>query len=112
MGSPTGRSGGRLFISYRRQDTSPYARLLREELTRRLGQDQVFMDVDSIEIGVDFAEAIERAIDECDVLLALIGAPWLTINDEDGQRRLDDPDDAVRLELEAALARKIRVIPR
>jgi hypothetical protein len=69
------------------------------------------MDVDSIDIGVDFAEAIQRALDVCDVLLALIGPQWLTMTDTDGQRRLDDPDDTVRLEVEAALARNIRVIP-
>jgi hypothetical protein len=69
------------------------------------------MDIDSIEVGVDFAEAIQRAVNACQVLLALIGDEWLTISDAEGQRRLDDPDDTVRLEIEAALARNIRVIP-
>jgi tetratricopeptide (TPR) repeat protein len=100
-----------VFISYRRQETGPYARLLRQELGRRLGTEQVFMDVDSIAVGVDFAEAIQRAVDACEVLLALVGPQWLTITDAEGQRRLDDPDDTVRLEIEAALARNILVIP-
>jgi hypothetical protein len=65
--------GGRVFISYRRQETGPYARLLYEELSRRLGSEQVFMDVDSIEVGVDFAEAIQGAVAACEVLLALVG---------------------------------------
>jgi len=71
----------------------------------------VFIDVASIEPGVDFAEVITRAVGSCDVLLAVIGPGWLTAPDEAGQRRLDDPDDLVRLEVEAALARDVRVIP-
>jgi WD40 repeat protein len=111
MAEPATPSSGGVFISYRRQETAPYARLLREELSRWLGPQLVFMDVDSIEVGVDFAEAIQRAVDACQVLLALIGPQWLTATDADGQRRLDNPDDTVRLEIEAALARGIRVIP-
>jgi hypothetical protein len=102
---------GRVFNSYRRQETAPYARLLREELSRRLGSQQVFMDVDSIEVGVDFTEAIERAVSSCEVLIALVGPQWLAVTDAEGQPRLNDPDDAVRLEIEAALTRNIRVIP-
>jgi hypothetical protein len=71
----------------------------------------VFIDVASIEPGVDFAEVTTRAVGSCDVLLAVIGPGWLTAPDEAGQRRLDDPDDLVRLEVEAALARDVRVIP-
>jgi hypothetical protein len=111
MAGPPEPSAGGVFISYRRRDTAAYARLLREELGRRLGAGQVFMDVDSIEVGVDFAEAIDRAVGRCEVLLALVGPQWLTASDAEGQRRLDDPDDTVRLEVEAALGRGIRVIP-
>ena len=107
----SGSASGGVFISYRRRDTAPYARLLREELSKRLGAQQVFMDVDSIAVGVDFVEAIERAVDACQVLLALIGPQWLTAADTNGQRRLDSPNDRVRLEIQAALARDIRVIP-
>jgi hypothetical protein len=110
-GTPAPPSSGGVFISYRRQDTAPYARLLREELSRRVGPSRVFMDIDSIEVGVDFAAAIQRAVDSCQVLLALVGPRWLTITDAEGQRRLDDPGDPVRLEIEAALARNVRVIP-
>lgn len=102
---------GGIYICYRRQETAPYARLLREELSRRLGADHVFMDVDSIEVGLDFTEAIQRAVDACQILLALVGPLWLTVTDAEGRRRLDDPDDIVRLEIEAALARDVRVIP-
>ena len=79
-------------------------------LVARFGQHRGFMDVDSIHPGQDFAETIEQAVGACNVLLALIGPQWLTMTDE-GRRRLDDPDDLVRLEIEAALERKVRVIP-
>jgi WD40 repeat protein len=69
------------------------------------------MDVDRIELGVDFAEVIDQAVSTCQVLLAVIGPGWLTATDEDGRRRLEDPDDIVRLEVQAALDRDIRVIP-
>jgi len=69
------------------------------------------MDVDTIEPGVDFAEAIRRAVATCEVLLAVIGPHWLTATDKLSRPRLTDPDDLVRLEIETALARDVRVIP-
>jgi hypothetical protein len=72
---------------------------------------QIFKDIDSIQLGDDFVEVITTAVGSCDVLLALIGDRWLTITDERGRARLDDPDDFVRLEIEAALTRNVRVIP-
>ena len=69
------------------------------------------MDVDTIEPGVDFSEAISRALAACQVLVAVVGRAWLTATDERGRRRLDDPDDFVRLEIETALERGVRVIP-
>ena len=108
-GDPT--SSGRIFINYRREETAYPAGWLYDRLDDHFGGGQVFKDVDSIPLGDDFMEAINRAVGSCDVLLALIGDRWVTITDERGQRRLDDPDDFVRLELEAALARKVRVIP-
>jgi len=103
-------SGG-IFISYRRQETGDLAGRLYDRLADRFGEARVFMDVDTIELGVDFTEVITRAVGTCEVLLAVIGPHWLTANDQDGHRRLDDPDDVVRLEIEAALARDVRVIP-
>jgi hypothetical protein len=67
--------------------------------------------VDAIEPGADFAKEISRAVAACTVLLAIIGPAWLTAADERGRRRLHDPGDLVRLEIEAALARGVRVIP-
>jgi hypothetical protein len=103
--------GGGIFVSYRRQETGHLAGRLYDRLADRFGEGQVFIDVDSIEPGVDFAEEIFRAVAACKVLLAIIGPAWLTATDERGGRRLDDPDDIVRLEIEAALARGVRVIP-
>ena len=115
---PSGALGGeapgassRIFISYRREETAFPAGWLYDRLNERFGEGQVFKDVDSITLGDDFVEVITRAVGSCDVLLAVIGGRWSTITDETGKRRLDDPDDFVRLELEAALARNVRVIP-
>jgi ABC-type amino acid transport substrate-binding protein len=102
---------GRIFISYRREETAYPAGWLFDRLADRFGGGQVFKDVDSIEPGDDFVEVITRAVGSCDVLLALIGGEWLTITDAHGRRRLDNPDDFVRLEIEAALERGVRVIP-
>ena len=102
---------GRIFVSYRRQETAWPAGRLYDVLVERFPAEQVFKDVDNIEPGEDFVERITAAVASCDVLLALIGPQWLTMTDENGDRRLDNPEDFVRLEIEAALARKIRVIP-
>jgi hypothetical protein len=110
MAESAGPSPGRIFISYRREETAYPAGWLFDRLADRFGG-QVFKDVDSIELGDDFVEVITRAVGSCDVLLALIGDQWHTITDEDGRRRLDDPEDFVRLEIEAALTRNVRVIP-
>jgi hypothetical protein len=101
---------GRIFISYRREETAFPAGWLYDRLAERYGG-QVFKDVDSIRLGDDFVAVITGAVGSCDVLLALIGDQWIAITDAHGRRRLDDPDDFVRLEIEAALARNVRVIP-
>jgi TIR domain len=111
MGGSSSATTKQIFISYRRQETSHLAGRLYDRLADRFGEDHVFMDVDSIEPGIDFSEAIQQAVGSSEVLLALIGRDWLKATDEDGRRRLDDPDDIVRLEIEAALERDIRVIP-
>ncbi len=67
--------------------------------------------MDSIELGDDFVETISNAVGSCDILLALVGQEWLDVASADGSRRLDDPDDFVRLEIEAALKRKVLLIP-
>jgi hypothetical protein len=99
----------RVFVSYRREDTRYAAGRLGDRLNERF--DHVFMDIDDIDPGVDFTDAIRRAVGECDILLALIGDKWTSAVDEQGRRRLDDPDDWIVQELRVALDRGIRVIP-
>ena len=102
---------GRIFISYRRADSAGYAGRIYDRLTAHFGKDAVFMDVDTIEAGLDFVEVLQNAVRSCDVLVALIGRGWLNIKDDTGKRRLDSPEDFVRIEIAAALERDIRVIP-
>jgi hypothetical protein len=104
-----GRHG--IFICYRREDSEWPATRIVGTLRERFGRRRVFIDVDSIEPGVNFVEAIHAAIESCAVLLAFIGPDWLHATDRHGRRRLDDPDDYVRLEIEAALTRRLLVIP-
>ena len=101
-----------VFISYRRGDSAGYAGRLHESLEERLGAGAVFRDVDTIEPGQDFANAIQERLRDSSVLLAVIGREWLDAREPDGTRRLDSPSDYVRLEIAAALARAdVRVIP-
>lgn len=100
-----------IFISYRRDETAGYAGWLSDALNERFGEDRVFRDIDSIEPGLDFVEAVEHAIDASEVLLVLIGKSWLTATDENGRPRLQNPHDYVRMEVATALKRNIRVVP-
>lgn len=104
-------SMSRIFISYRRDDSLGHVGWLRSLLIRRFGADQIFRDIETIPPGVDFVEAIEATVGSCDVLLAVIGPRWLTTTDRPGLRRLDNPEDFVRIEIATALERNIRVIP-
>src|SRR5438128_1967780 len=101
----------RVFISYRRQDADWAARVICDQLSERFGKESIFMDVDTLRPGDDFALAIERAVGNCDALVAVIGPQGLDFRAAKGQRRLDDPNDFVRLEIAAAFHRDIRVIP-
>ncbi|MBX3333700.1 MAG: toll/interleukin-1 receptor domain-containing protein [Nitrospira sp.] len=100
-----------IFISYRREDSAGWTGRLVGQLKKTFGQDYIFSDIDTIEPGADFTEAITCAVGSCDILLAVIGPRWITETDTNKQRRLDDPADWVRIEIAAALTRKIRVIP-
>ena len=102
---------GRIFISYRRVDSEGYAGRIYDRLAPHFGADAIFMDVDAIPAGMDFVEVLEDAVNSCDLLIALIGRQWLNLKDEHGKRRLDYPEDFVRIEIAAALKRGIRVIP-
>ena len=100
-----------IFISYRRSDSSGYAGRIFDRLAPSFSREHVFMDVDNIELGVDFVEVLSDRVASCDALLAIIGHDWLNSLDARGKRRLDDPHDFVRIEIEAALKRNTRVIP-
>jgi hypothetical protein len=100
----------KIFISYRRDDSSGYAQAIYRELVQRFSKDRVFMDVDTVKPGVDFVDAIEKSVGECDVLLALIGNKWAS-QDTGTKSRLENQKDFVRLEISTALARDIRIIP-
>jgi len=100
-----------IFISYRREDVRGYAGRLSDALIQHFGRENVFRDVTRLHPGDDYVVKIEEFINACDVLLLLIGRDWLTIRDERGQRRLDDPADLHRIEVVTALQRQLLVIP-
>jgi hypothetical protein len=101
-----------IFLSYRRDDAGGWARKLADALCQRFHRKNVFIDVDRIKNFQDFENAIFTSIDRCDVFLAVIGPHWLKLRDaQTGQRRLDRPDDYVRLEIGRALQSKISVLP-
>jgi len=105
------QSVGKLFISYRRDDTQDITSRIYERLAARFGADALFMDVDSIPLGADFRQILRDAVAGSSLALIIIGRLWLSVSDERGQRRLDNPNDFVRIEVEAALARGIPVVP-
>ena len=101
----------KIFISYRRDDSAGHAGRVHDRLALEFGSDLLFMDVDAIPLGVNFIKVLREEVAKCNVLLAVIGPHWLDISDEDGNRRLDNPNDFVRVEIAAALQRDIPVIP-
>jgi len=105
------RAVSRVFISYRRDDSTDISGRIYDRLRPKYGRDNVFKDVESIPLGVDFRRVLAEEVAKCDVMLVIIGRQWVTIVDESGQRRLDNPADFVRIEVEAALPRGVPVIP-
>jgi len=101
----------RIFINYRREDSTATAGRLHDRLGQSFGRKTLFMDVDHIPPGVDFVSHLNNQVAACDVFLAIIGPNWLNVANEKGDRRLDVADDFVAIEIAAALARNIRVIP-
>ena len=100
-----------IFVSYRRDESAGFAGRIFDRLVSNFSREQIFMDVDNIEPGLDFVEVLNERVGDCDVFLAVIGPNWTMAKDLNGQRRLDDPHDFVRIEIEAALTRRIRVVP-
>jgi formylglycine-generating enzyme required for sulfatase activity len=103
---------GKIFINYRRGDDPGFAQALLGRLEQVFPSEQIFMDVDSIEPGLDFVRVLEEQVAQCDVLISVIGKNWTEARDTaSGGRRLDNPEDFVRIEIESALAQEKRVIP-
>jgi len=100
-----------IFISYRREDTQGEAGRLFDDLSMAFGEPNVFMDVDAIQPGRDFRKAIEECVQQCSVLLCMIGLDWVTCKNSAGASRLSDPNDFVRVEIAHALRRDIAMIP-
>jgi hypothetical protein len=98
-----------VFISYRSDDTGHAAGRLGEQLVQRLGSDRVFIDVFSIEAGDDFRLSIADAVAHTAIMLVLIGRNWIRASD--GRRRLADPSDVLRIEIEEALLMQVHIVP-
>jgi len=96
----------KIFISYRRADSKTITGRIYDRLVLEFGKKNVFMDVDNIPAGADFRKVLVDAVESCDFLLVVMGDQWLDIEDEDGNRRLDDPADFVRIEVETGLHRE------
>jgi hypothetical protein len=113
--SPKVRRNDKIFLSYRREDSSHAAARINERLVDRFGEDRIFYDVDTIPSGADFRRFITSKLQECGVCLVIIGDHWTDARGrggtDEGQRRLDNPDDLVRREIEVALHTHLRVIP-
>jgi len=101
----------RIFISYRRDDAAGDAGRLADHLNRRFGQARIFLDIDTIDPGTDYERVLKSSLEETAAMLVVIGPRWTALTKADGTRRLDDPNDYVRREVEAALGRNIPVVP-
>ena len=100
----------KIFISYRRSDSEDVAGRIYDRLVAHFGDDAIFKDVDDIPFGADFRDYLNESLDQCQVVLAVIGNTWLNAGNGQGKRRLDNPADWVRLELEEALGRKTMLV--
>ena len=92
----------KIFISYRRDDSAGHTGRIHDRLLEHFGADDLFIDVDAIEPGLDFVHVVQEAVNACDELIAVIGREWLDITGAGGGRRLDDPQDLVRVEIATA----------
>lgn len=102
---------GKIFLNYRREDSSGHTGRISDRLIAHFGKDNVFFDIDTIPSGKDFVQVIDEAIQSCDVFICTIGRYWLEAKNNDGSRRLENPNDFVRHEIATALQKRIRIIP-
>ena len=101
----------KIFISYRRADSTDVTGRIYDRLTGHFGRSAIFKDVDSIPLGIDFKEHLKEAVSRCKIFLVVIGNRWLNATDSKQENRLQDPGDFVRIEIEAALNQDILIIP-
>ena len=103
-------SSPNIFLSYRREDSAGHTGRLHDRLVANWGADRVFWDIDNIKPGQDFVDVIDSTLDKCPIVVIVIGHRWL-VTERNGARRLEDPSDFHRLEIERALQRKAYVVP-
>jgi hypothetical protein len=103
-------SGG-LFISYRREDDPGWVHAILARLEQHIPPQSIFVDVEGIRPGADFVQVLEEKLRDSDVLISVIGPNWLIVTDASGKRRIDDPDDFVRIEIETALRGNKTIMP-
>ena len=102
---------GRIFINYRRDDSAAHALNIAQYLEKEFCSESVFIDIDRLRPGEKFPHVLAKHLQQCEVMIAVIGPNWLTQLDPGGNRRIDNPEDWVRLEIQQALERDICVIP-
>jgi DNA segregation ATPase FtsK/SpoIIIE-like protein len=102
---------GKIFINYRRGDDPGFTQALFSHLEHAFSSDQLFIDIDGIEPGMDFVQVLADQVAKCDIVLTVIGKGWIDARDEQNTRRLDNPEDFVRIEIVSALEQAKRVIP-
>lgn len=102
---------GRIFISYRRSDTQGYAGRLSDSLEAYFGGNRIFRDIKDIKGGSKYAKDIDEQMSSADAVIVLIGPNWLSVTNDDGKRRIDDPNDWVVQEIVTAIKLGIRVFP-
>jgi len=105
------KNAGKIFISYRRADALGVAGRLGDSLGEYFGDDRVFRDIEDIAGGDDFGNVIEQNLQSADAVIVLIGQEWLSLTSNDGQRRLDDPNDWVAQEITVAIELGIPIYP-
>jgi hypothetical protein len=99
----------KIAISYRRLDSAGITGRIFDRLAAHYGKEAVFIDIDNIPFGIDFRKHIQEQLSDTDVMLAIVGQRWL--GEQNNKTRIKHPNDPVRIEVETALRRGIRVIP-
>ena len=100
-----------IFISYRRADSASETGRLHDSIVKELGEEVVFMDTSSIELGAQWTQELEDALQSAQVVVVVIGPDWLRISDEWGMRRIDQENDWVRREIEVTLNSDKKLLP-